>query len=168
MGIFNMMELANTQQADANKPDEVVEVNKNEAGKVDGDTTIIKNQNNVIELKGSLSEVYTKALNAEYALENIQSIVSSIVDSKSENELNPMYVHIADAEEIENQDPLAYSKDLRIALDKHNGKKSMVVLEGDLSGYKAQLIKDYVVSIGVECVQGREAAISKMQAFLEK
>ena len=68
MGIFNMMELANTQQADANKPDEVVEVNKNEAGKVDDDTTIIKNQNNVIELKGSLSEVYTKALNAEYAL----------------------------------------------------------------------------------------------------
>ena len=100
MGIFNMMELANTQQADANKPDEVVEVNKNEAGKVDDDTTIIKNQNNVIELKGSLSEVYTKALNAEYALENIQSIVSSIVDSKSDSELNPMYVHVADADGV--------------------------------------------------------------------
>jgi hypothetical protein len=82
VGIFNMMELANTEQANPNKPDEVLEVNKTEAGKVNDDTTIIKNQNNVIELKGSLSDVYTKALNAEYALENIQSIVSSIVDSK--------------------------------------------------------------------------------------
>lgn len=105
MGIFNMMELANTQQADANKPDEVVEVNKNEAGKVDDDTTIIKNQNNVIELKVVLAKSIMKALNAEYALENIQSIVSSIVDNKSDSELNPMYVHVADAEEIENQDP---------------------------------------------------------------
>jgi hypothetical protein len=79
-----------------------------------------------------------------------------------------MYVHVTDENEIENQDPLTLSKDLRIALDKHNGKKSMVVLEGDLSGYKAQLIKDYVVSLGVECVEGREAAIARLQSFLGK
>ncbi len=99
-------------------------------------TTVIKKQDNVIELKGSLSDVYTKALNAEYALENIQSIVNSIISDNAENKIEPVYVEVIDKDEVENQDVLALSKNLRVALDKHSNKRSIVVLESDSASYK--------------------------------
>lgn len=163
MGIFNMMELTNDKSA---TPEETPVVDKTEAAKVDDTTTVIKKQDNVIELKGSLSDVYTKALNAEYALENIQSIVNSIISDNAENKIEPVYVEVIDKDEVENQDVLALSKNLRVALDKHSNKRSIVVLESDSASYKTKLIKDFVTSLGVECIEGREAAVSRLNNIL--
>lgn len=163
MGIFNMMELTNDKSA---TPEEQPAVDKTEAAKVDDTTTVIQKQNNVIELKGSLSDVYTKALNAEYALENIQSIINSIVSDKTESAIEPVYVEVIDKEQVEEQDVLALSKNLRIALDKRNNKQSIVVLESDPSNYRTKLIKAYVTSLGVECIEGREAGIARLNNIL--
>ena len=165
MGIFNMMELTNDKEA---VPVETKEpVAKSEAVKVDDTTTVIKKQDNVIELKGSLSEVYTKALNAEYALENIQNIVNSIVSDNTDSKAEPVYVDIIDQEKLETEDALVLTKNLRIALDKHSNRKSIVVLESE-SNYKTKLIKDYVVGLGVECIEGRDIAIARLNSILDR
>ena len=111
MGIFNMMELTNDKAA-APEENKTPVSDKSEAVKVDDDTTVIKNQDKVIELKGSLSEVYTKALNAEYALENIQNIVNTIVsenEEKTDGKVEPVYVDVINKDDIENQDVLTLS-----------------------------------------------------------
>ncbi len=168
MGIFNMMELTSDKSATPEETKDTPEVNKTEAAKVDDTTTVIKKQDNIIELKGSLSDVYTKALNAEYALENIQSIVNSIVSDNTESAAEPVYVEVIDKDEVENQDVLALSKNLRIALDKRSNKRSMVVLESDPMNYKTMLIKDFVTSLGVECIEGRDKAIARLTNILER
>ena len=100
MGIFNMMELTSDKSATPEETKDTPEVNKTEAAKVDDTTTVIKKQDNIIELKGSLSDVYTKALNAEYALENIQSIVNSIVSDNTESAAEPVYVEVIDKDKV--------------------------------------------------------------------
>lgn len=71
-----------------------------------------------------------------------------------------------DKEQVEEQDVLALSKNLRIALDKRNNKQSIVVLESDPSNYRTKLIKAYVTSLGVECIEGREAGIARLNNIL--
>ena len=161
MGIFNMTSLGNDEQVEEKK-----QIN---ATKVDDNTVIITDkEDKKIKIEGSLSEIYTKALDETYAIENMGSILNlkmkMLADEDSEGfRESDLYIHIPEQKEIEEGDIKEVAGKLRIALDKHSSKRKMVVLENQNIDSRVKLLKDYLVKLGVECITSRTMALEVMK-----
>lgn len=161
MGIFNMLELQKSEE-----PVETTVTKPIEAAIINDHETVIKNgKDKLIKLNGSLSEVYTQALNEVYASENMGAmfnIINSIEDSTEiKQDQEDLYVHIVDNDQLEQADPLAITDDLRLALDKRKEHKKIVVMESD--SLKSKIIMEVLKSKGIDCIQGRNTALETIK-----
>lgn len=166
MGIFSLM--GNTSSDD--KAAENSEDKKVEAVKSDDGVTIKDKEDKKIELKGSLSQVYTDALNEMYATENMGSMLNlTMKRDEEENTVgdNELYVHIVDKDEIENGDLGKMAGELRIALDKKEYKRKMVVMEGVEVDQRVKVLVSYLNGIGVECITDRTSALETIKNTLK-
>jgi len=164
MGIFSLM--SNTSD---DKTDNASEEKKVEAIKGDDGITIKDKEDKKIELKGSLSQVYTDALNEMYATENMGSMLNLTMkrDEEENGGDNELYVHIVDKDEIENGDLGKMAGELRIALDKKEYKKKMVVMEGVEVDHRVKVLVSYLTGIGVECITDRTTALETIKHTLK-
>lgn len=168
MGIFNMLDMKQDTEA---KP---VEDKKVQATKVDDSTVAIKDtEDKQIELNGSLSEVYTKALDEMYAAENMGSLLNltlnRVEEEKHEEKTpeNELYVHIADQDKLEEGDIASMAGELKIALDKKNYRHKVVVMECSSVDNRIGLLKNYLTGLGIECITSRTTALEMIKSHIK-
>ncbi len=161
MGIFNMTSLGNDEQVEEKK--------QIEANKVNDNTVVIKDsEDKKIKLEGSLSEVYTKALNEACALENMGSIINLKMKMLKDQEADgfkesDLYIHIPDQKEIEEGDISQVAGKLKVALDNQTSKRKIVVFENYNGDNRTKLLKDYLVKLGIECITNRTMVLEAIR-----
>lgn len=166
MGIFNMMAIADSEK----KVDSEKTIN---ADVVDDKTVVITdNEDKKIKIEGTLSEIYTKALDEAYAVENMGSIINLRRKMMNDSEVsgfnkNDLYIHIPDQKDIEENDINEVAGRLRIALDKEDSKRKMVVIEDMKGENRVNLLRDYLIKYGVECVSSKSLAVEVMRSMIK-
>lgn len=166
MGIFNMMTIADSEK----KVDSKKTIN---ADVVDDKTVVITdNEDKKIKIEGTLSEIYTKALDEAYAVENMGSIINLRRKMMNDSEVsgfnkNDLYIHIPDQKDIEENDINEVAGRLRIALDKEASKRKMVVIEDMKGENRVNLLRDYLIKYGVECVSSKSLAVEVMRSMIK-
>lgn len=170
MGVFNLVDNS-VQQVEAKNNKQVVEdtlsnnVSEPSNGKEDN-----KEEGPKIVLDGPLSHIYTQALNAVYANEDVAAMIAYGMDQQNKEEENKadVYVYCLDTSCMNTSEIVEAIDKVATLVKEDKYKEVMVAAEcsGNINS-NIDLVKRYGQDIGVKVLVTRKSALESVMTCLE-